>query len=120
MSRDDIEKELRVFYASVDAMDFDKALTYFTDDATFIFPGIPPMKGKEAIRAFYDEIKQNNTSMEHVLLKVIIDGNAAAFELLVKMTSKDGKTEEMLDVNIMELTGNKISKVQLYFDIAPN
>ena len=118
MSRIEIQKMLEKFFALIDAQDFEKLIDFFTEDATLIFPGAPPCRGKKEIMGFYDEAKQQTSESEHVITKIIIDDTNAAVVIEGKVTQKDGRTIEFPDVNIFEIKDRKVYKVQVYLDTA--
>ena len=87
---------IEVVYALEDAYetnDVDRIMEFYADDVVTILPGIPPLEGKEAVRAdweyFFDTYELDR---EAELVYVNVDGNSAVrrMEWTNTLTPKDG------------------------------
>ena len=116
MLRTDFIKMLEAYLDLIEAQEIAKIVDFFTEDATIIIPGAPPYTGKKAIKGLYNEILDPNSEIDHVITKTIIDGKDAAVAVDVRIAHKDGRKTEFSEVNIFEVRGNKISRVQVFFD----
>ena len=116
MSRTEFIKLLETYLEAIESQDIEKIAEFFTEDATVIIPGAPPYKGKEAIMGLYKEILDPDSEIEHEIIKTIIDEKDAAVAVDVKIAYRDGRKTEFSEVNIFKVRGDKISRVQVFFD----
>jgi steroid delta-isomerase len=66
-------------------------LSLFADDASFTDPvGSPPMKGKQAIAAFWDKARQGGSTFTPELRRVIVCGNEAMLLFTMKVRGAEG------------------------------
>lgn len=90
----DIRKTDDDWKAAVKARDAAKTASYWSDDATLMIPGAPPITGKAAIQKFIDDtFKDKNFSIDWTAdkLEVAASGDIAWESAVETMTSTQGK-----------------------------
>jgi ketosteroid isomerase-like protein len=93
----------------------EKILSLFADDVVWSMTGtgINIMNGKTEVEQFLggmDEIKMVSSTRDHI----IVDGDTAAVDGLVKCKGKDGKEFEMFYADFYELEDGKVKKLSSY------
>jgi uncharacterized protein (TIGR02246 family) len=87
---------IEVVYALEDAYkanDVDRIMEFYADDVVTILPGIPPLEGKEAVRADWEYMLDTyKLDREAELVYVNVDGDSAVrrMEWTNTLTPKDG------------------------------
>ena len=106
-------------FASIDAMDVDKFVSFVTDDATFRYGSNPPTEGKDAIRenvaGFFSMFK----GLGHTLEGTWVHPDAAFVQGQVHYTRHDGSTTSLPFLNCFKLRGDKIHEYLIYIDPTP-
>ena len=118
MSKEEIKKVIENFFTVLDNNEFDKMGNLYTEDATVIEPGYPSTQGRENIVRFFREANKDFRKVEHIILKIIIDGDNVACVINSRPVLLDGSTVDIPDVNIFEMRNNRIYRQQVYFDTA--
>jgi len=114
----EIKELLGDMFKAMDNGDVEKMLSFFSEDATFNFPGQPPAKGKEAIKGFFAGLGQQFKGLKHRLDKFIIKGDNVALEGMIKFTFPDGREVDSPFVDIFEMRAGKIHQYRVYLDTA--
>ena len=114
------------FSEAVEALDVDRVLSYFTDDAVYNFvPQPPPMNGKEEIGAFlgglfqgvpdFDYVERHNQVADNVLVREAVVQGTHLGEL--SGIPPTGNSLQIMPLHIFEFEGNKIKNVVEYIDM---
>ena len=118
MSKEEIKKVIETFFIVLDNNEFKKMGDLYTEDAIVIEPGYPVSKGRENIIRFFREANKDFRKVEHIIHKIIVDGNNAACVKHSRPTLHDESRVDIPDVNIFEMRNNKIHRQEVYFDTA--
>lgn len=106
-------------FASIDAMDAERFLSFIDTNATFRFGSSPPVTGHDAIRAVVEGFFSSFAALKHDLLRLVADDNVIACEGEVTYTRHDTSTITLPFVNIFEVNDGLISLYRVYIDIGP-
>ena len=106
-------------FASIDAMDTERFLSFIDTAATFRFGSSEAVTGHAAIRAAVEGFFASFNALRHDLQRLVADGNAVVCEGEVTYTRHDGSAITLPFVNIFEVDGGLISLYRVYIDIAP-
>lgn len=87
----DVLTRTRSYYERVDAGDVEGVLDWFADDGLYHRPGYPPLRGRDALAAFYGEERVIESGV-HTLHEIVVDGPAVAVRGRFEGTLKDGST----------------------------
>ncbi|WEA03287.1 nuclear transport factor 2 family protein [Mucilaginibacter sp. SJ] len=98
-----------------DNNDVEKILSFFADDVKWTMKGssVTIMNGKNEVEQFLggmEDVKMVSSTKEHI----IVDGNTAAVDGLVRCKDKNGKDMAMYYADIYELENGKVKRVTSY------
>ena len=113
------EINLEDLFASIDAMDAERFLSFIAEDGVFQFGSAPPVTGHAAIREAVSGFFGSIAGLSHRLLRVIGDGRELAVAGEVTYTRHDGSEITLPFANIFELARGRIVTYSIYVDIAP-
>lgn len=113
-SKDKIRKVVQTYFK--EHRNMEKLLTLFTDDAKIIFPSTPPVKGKDAIKEFFQPWFDQYPEADLTERLLVIDGEKVACEFSGKMISSDNDVKEVTGVNIFKFDEGKIKEIRMYMD----
>lgn len=118
---------LRVeFINAVDAHDFDLAASYFAEDGVFNFVAFPaPMRGRQEIRAFFENLLASFSDFYTTEARVLATGNIVVEEHSLVGTHDGewvgipatGNAVEMPHLDIYEFESGKIKRLTSYLDL---
>ena len=106
-------------FASIDAMDTERFLSFIDVEATFRFGSSPQVAGHAAIQAAVEGFFASIAALHHEQLRMITDGNTVVCEGEVTYTRHDASTITLPFVNIFETSDGQISLYRIYIDITP-
>jgi limonene-1,2-epoxide hydrolase len=106
-------------FASIDAMDTERFLSFFAEGATFRFGSAPAATGMAEIRAAVDGFFGSVAAVRHRLHKVIADDGGIACEGEVTYTRHDQREITLPFANVFEDEAGRFSQYRIYIDIAP-
>lgn len=108
------QHKLRQLFSTIDSNDWGNLARCFHHDVTYVRPGYPELVGKEAVLAFY-----RNTRIvacgQHVLEKVVAEGNNVACRGTFTGTAKDGRKLRIDFADFYEFSGDLISSRKTFF-----
>ena len=116
---DSVHARLDDLFKAVDARDTERFLGFLTDEASFRFGSAPLAQGKEAIRAAVDGFFSTIAACQHVLARIVVDGDVIICEGEVTYTRHDDSQISLPFANIFELEGELISSYKIYADAGP-
>lgn len=98
-----------------DSNNVDKILSFFADDVVWSMTGneIMMMNGKAEVNQFLggmEDVKMVSSTRDHI----IVEGNTAAVDGLVRCKGKEGKEFEMFYADFYELVNGKVKKLSSY------
>jgi limonene-1,2-epoxide hydrolase len=96
--------------------DYDTAVSYLTDDIEYQNMPLPPVNGKDAVRATLDMLLANAEGSEWVVHREVETGNIAMNERTDRFLI-GGKWMELPVAGIFELRDGKIALWRDYFDL---
>jgi limonene-1,2-epoxide hydrolase len=106
-------------FASIDAMDTERFLSFIDTEAAFRFGSSPQVTGHDAIRQAVEGFFASFAALKHDLLRTVAEGNTVVCEGEVTYTRHDASKITLPFVNIFETGGGLISLYRVYIDIAP-
>jgi len=106
-------------FASIDAMDTERFLSFIHEDGTFRFGSSPPVTGREGIRAAVESFFATFAALRHEVGQLIAQDNAVACEGTVTYTRHDGSTITLPFANMFGVEDGLISTYHVYIDIGP-
>jgi limonene-1,2-epoxide hydrolase len=113
----DAKQTVRDFCAAWEAMDQQRILDAFTDDAVYHNMPMPPAAGKDAIRALLGFILGPASSVKFDIKKIVAEGDTVLTERLDTFQMGD-KTVALEVMGTFELRDGKIAAWRDYFDMA--
>ncbi len=110
------EARVRRYYDRVDANDVEGVLDCFADDGVYHRPGYEPMRGRDALAAFYGG-ERVIAAGRHELDEVVVDGARAAVRGRFVGTLKDGSEARVgfADFMVLDAEGRFVTR-HSYFD----
>lgn len=97
--------------------DFDKVVSWFTDDAVYHNIPVDPMVGHEQIRAMIDGFTSGLEVVEFKILEMLSRGSTVVTERVDIFRKPDGTTVDLPVMGIFEFEGDKIASWREYFDL---
>ena len=113
----DSKQIVRDFCAAWEAMDQQRILDAFTDDATYHNMPMAPAQGKDAIKALLGFILGPASSVRFDIKRIVADGDVVLTERIDTFQMGD-KTVALEVMGIFELRDGKIAAWRDYFDMA--
>jgi limonene-1,2-epoxide hydrolase len=113
----DAKQIVRDFCAAWEAMDQQRILDAFTDDAVYHNMPMPPAAGKDAIKALLGFILGPAKSVTFDIKRIAADGDTVLTERLDTFLMGD-KTVTLEVMGAFELRDGKIAAWRDYFDMA--
>lgn len=97
----DLLARTRHYYERVDAGDVEGVLDWFAPDAVYERPGYAPMRGRQALAAFYGGERVIDSGV-HTLQDVIVEGGRVAVRGRFDGTLKDGSSVSIGFADVIE------------------
>ena len=113
----DAERIVRDFCATWERLDIDELLGFFTPDAVYHNMPMPPVQGKAAIKAVFQQFVAPSTWIEWDTLNIADAGNVVLTERIDRYEMA-GKRVELPVAGVFEVEGGKIAAWRDYFDMA--
>ncbi len=116
-----METAARTYFNYVTKGDVDGILSLFADDALMINPmtGEQGIRGKDALRAFYNNLTSNLVDYHAAPTDIIIDGDKLVAPLHLVGNTKDGAPIEMRNLNLWTFENGKFKVLRIYMDTYP-
>ena len=106
-------------FASIDAKDTPRFLTFLTDDAAFQFANAPAAVGKPAIGAAVDGFFGTIRASRHDIARTWAQPEHVICQGSVTYTRHDGGTITLPFANILGMRGGLIDDYRIYIDATP-
>jgi ketosteroid isomerase-like protein len=125
MARSPVEQQMetaaRTYFERVTKGDVEGILSLFADDAQLINPltGEEGIRGKAALRAFYQNLVSSLVDYHAGPTDIIIDGNKLVAPLHLEGKTKDGKPLVMNNLNLWTFENGKFKVLRIYMDTYP-
>jgi len=110
---------LEPLFASIDARDTPRFLTFLTEDAVFRYGSGAPVVGRASIGAAIDAFFSGLRSCSHRLLRTWRDGDGFVCQGEVSYVLSDGRRVTLPFCNVFTLRGELISRYEIYIDPTP-
>ncbi len=116
-----METAARTYFARVTKGDVEGILALFADDAQLLNPmtGEEGIKGKAALRAFYQNLVNSLVDYHAGPTDIIIDGNKLVAPLHLEGKTKDGNPIVMNNLNFWTFENGKFKVLRIYMDTYP-
>jgi len=116
-----METAARTYFARVTKGDVEGILALFADDAQLINPmtGEEGIRGKAALRTFYQNLVGSLVDYHAGPTDIIIDGNKLVAPLHLEGKTKDGKPIVMNNLNLWTFENGKFKVLRIYMDTYP-
>ena len=125
MGRTPVEQQMeaaaRAYFERVTKGDVDGILELFADDTQLINPmtGEAGIRGKDALRAFYQNLVKSLVDYHAGPTDILIDGNKLVAPLHLEGKTKDGKPIVMNNLNLWTFEHGKFKVLRIYMDTYP-
>ncbi len=113
------QNDMHDLFASIDAQDTPKFLSYLTPDVRFQFGNWPAAVGLEATGGAVDNFFGTIQGLSHKLHNVWLTERHAIARGEVTYTRKDGSKLTLPFTNVYGLKDGKILDYQIYMDVNP-
>ena len=116
-----METAARTYFERVTKGDVEGILALFADDAQLINPmtGEEGIKGKAALRAFYQNLVNSLVDYHAGPTDIIIDGSKLVAPLHLEGKIKDGNPIVMNNLNFWTFENGKFKVLRIYMDTYP-
>jgi len=111
--------DLQGLFASIDAMDAERFVSFIAEDGVFRFGNSPPATGHDEIRAAVVGFFTTVAGLRHDVQRVIDDGAGIACEGEVTYTRHDGSVITLPFATVFGLDDGLIAQYGIYIDVAP-
>ena len=108
------EEVVRSYYAFADAGDLEGILSIFRDDAVYERPGLAPMNGREALRAFYAGPRLVKSGA-HTLERVVTHDDIAIAQGELNGELQSGESIRARFVDVYEISDGLVKTRTTYF-----
>ena len=117
---DKISRAVRGYFLAIRAMDADAFANAFAENGTTNDPmGAPPIRGRDALREFFQSICKNFESVVLTEDEVFVAGDGAAVKWTGHGTSINGKEVNFEGIDVFEVSEDgKIQNVWAYWNPA--
>lgn len=107
------------FIEAWNALDVDRLMTFFTDDAEYAnVPMGPPNVGKDAIRTFIDGFVAMTTEIHFVVHHQVESDDGIVMNERTDTLVMNGNRVELPVMGVFEFEGGKIKAWRDYFDMS--
>lgn len=114
------EEAVRAYFQRVTKGDVEGILELFHDDAILIHPlSEKGVKGKAALRAFYQNLTNNLVDYSAGPTDIVIEGDKVVAPLHLEGKTKDGQPIVMNNLNFYTFAGEKFQSLRIYMDTHP-
>jgi len=114
------EEVVRAYFQQVTKGEVEGILELFHDDAIVIHPLTEKgIKGKAALRAFYQNLTANLVDYSAGPTDIVIEGDKVVAPLHLEGKTKDGQPIVMNNLNFYTFAGEKIQSLRIYMDTHP-
>ena len=114
----DAKQVVRDFIAAWEAVDQQRILDAFTDDAVYHNMPMAPATGKDAIKALLAMIVEPAAEVSFEVKHIVADGDIVLTERVDRFKMKDGKTIALDVMGTFEVRDGKIAAWRDFFDLA--
>lgn len=111
---DDNRALVQRYYDLVDVNDVDGLVALFADDAVYERPGYEPLRGKEAIEAFYRGGRVIERG-QHTLTNFVVGGGDVAVEGGFSGVLRDGRSVEVRFADFFRIADRQFLERHTYF-----
>ena len=111
--------DINSLFASIDAMDTGRFLSFLTEDASFKFGNADAAVGKEAIKKAVNGFFGLINGLSHNIINTWEVDDVIICRGEVTYTKKDNSKITLPFVNIFAMNENKVKDYSVYIDIGP-
>jgi catechol 2,3-dioxygenase-like lactoylglutathione lyase family enzyme/ketosteroid isomerase-like protein len=101
------------------AMDVEKYVSFYTEDALYQFGNSPPVFGPRGIKQSSAALMDTVSRVEHRIKRVWEANDSVVCDMDVTYTRRDGKVVTLPCCDILGFRGDKICEARIFMDIAP-
>jgi hypothetical protein len=114
-----IDEFVRDYWLSIDTLDLDKFLTFFTPDCTMGFGSYPLVYGLEGVRGMIAPVFAGVAGMRHQRLGLWVQEDVTLARGEVTYTRHDKSTVTIPFMTYFQFADRHIQWTHVYIDIAP-
>lgn len=119
-NRNTQEKLVHELFESLNQRDLEEFMSFFTDEASFIFPGTNTLGGfylgKKKIKRFLDKLFLIIPDMHFKIINTITSEKLIAAEWMSAGITRKGLPYESRGVSIIEMHNSTIKEMRQYYD----
>ncbi len=114
-----VQRAVEIYYSAVCAMDVEAWVNNFAADAVDEEPGRPPMRGRDALRAFFLGLGNAFQSIDLRADHVFITGDTAAVKFTGRGKGRNGRDVTFEGIDVFEVNRDgRIQRMRAYWDPA--
>ncbi len=115
--RDHYERLIHTYFLAVDEERIDDVVACFCEDGTLSFPMLEdPIRGHDALRAFFTEHVARFTTHVDRVTRVLVDGESGISELVFDAETTDGRPVHLENCNVYRFRDGAFAEVRIYAD----
>lgn len=112
-------RDLAAIFASIDILNTDQFMSYFTPTAIFRFGNAAPIRGRDDIKTAALTFFTTIQALSHQIVRSHEIGATAIVETLVTYTRKEGRVVTVLNCDVAVFEGVLIKEWLIYIDLGP-
>lgn len=97
----------------------DEFISYFTEDAQYVFANNPPVVGRQRIQESSTQFRKRLQGVRHEIENLWEFADTVICEMKATYTRLDGQVITLPCVDVIEFEGNLFKKLQVLMDITP-
>jgi hypothetical protein len=106
-------------YASIDAMRLDEFAAGLAPDVKLVVGNAPVMNGRDAAKQAIGSFFSTIAGLKHHMRNVAESNGLTFLEAHVEYLRKDGRSVTIPTVTVLERSGDLVTSLRVYFDVAP-
>lgn len=119
MSEEIIRQSINDYFAAISSLDCESWIAVFAADAVSHEPGGPPLKGHDALRAFFNGVAGGFEVIEMKPDQIFAVGNEAGVKWSARGTGKNGREVAFEGIDVFTVNDSgKIQTVKAYWNPA--
>ena len=100
MTRDELIKLVRTYFAGVDGEDLEKIFSTFTDDCCFsVETHDVELRGRDAIRGMFERLWSNHATVRHDNFRFVVDAEHGKIAVQFRVTNTFDNGEKVCKSN---------------------
>lgn len=107
---------VQTLFQALDAFDTQTFASFLTEDATFVFANLEPVKGKQTIREYVGQFFTSIAAIRHDVIETWTVPDAIIARGIVTYTRHNGTQLKVPFANVFRLRNERIQDYLIYVD----